>query len=153
VIARIAFDADGDRIAIAYSDGRIEIKGGFPILGLHGDDSGENLPTSALMFSPNGRYLARIQGPDVSLWRLGFLCGRLRLVEDAGGGHLLAFTGQTGLLLVGGADQVRVWSAETGALVGRIETQGITSLTVSTDDRLIVWGDTEGGIHVLAATH
>lgn len=147
-IGQMVFDATGERIAIAYQEGGIEIEGGLPILPLGQNKWGDRKTVTALEFSPDGRHLARIRDEELSVWDLGVLKGEVSFSGHVPGGQLLAFTNHTGLLFVGNIDEILIWDIEEGELVLKLPTPGITAVTISSDDRLLIWGDHEGAIHI-----
>ncbi|MBW2248745.1 MAG: hypothetical protein JRF62_16510 [Deltaproteobacteria bacterium] len=150
-IGRMVFDATGERIAIAFQEGGIEVEGGWPILPLGQNKWGDRKTVTALEFSPNGRHLARIRNEELSVWDLGVLKGEVSFSGHVPGGQFLAFTHHTGLLFVGDTDEILIWDIEEGELVLRLPTPGITAITISADDRLVIWGDHEGVIHIWGA--
>jgi WD40 repeat protein len=150
-----AFDPSHDRYAIAFRDGEVLIKksgqedsllGLSHYLGKYKDGTGDEV--AALSFSPNGQLLARIQGKVLTVWVVTVLSGKTQLEHDISNGRLIAFDQSSKMLFVGTVNGVEVWGVKDGRLLGEYTTPGITSLSVSLDNRLLIWGDKSGAIHV-----
>lgn len=99
-----------------------------------------NLPALQLAFSPDGKYLMAVPGPDLLVWVWNAETAELHCVL---GGHSqtisgMAITPDSKLLVTGGNDaKVCVWDMETGTLMRTLETPGaVTGLAISADGRI-----------------
>jgi hypothetical protein len=154
-ISLFAFDPDNDRYAIAFRDGTIDIeKNGEnknwisfnTLLGTY--EKGVLHKVAALSFSPNGKFLARIQENVLTLWKSTVYSGDIQFEYGVLDGHLIAFDQSSEMLFVGTTDNIEVLDVKEGKPIGEFTAPGITSLSVSSDNRLLIWGDKVGAIHV-----
>lgn len=149
-VGQAAIDSNGDRVAVAAVNGEVQIRGGRPYLGLELPHRGQG-NVSALSFSPDGAFLARIWDGELAVWQMGFLRGSLVLDADAALGTYLSWSGDGSLLYVAGGDQISVWAAEDWRKVATLEAPSVEVVAPSPDDALLLWGDSQGVVHILAA--
>lgn len=64
----------------------------------------------------------------------------------------LAFDPFGRLLFVGSRNQLQVYDVEKMNVVAEYDVTGITSIAVSEDNRLIIWGDGDGAVHLWGRT-
>ena len=147
-VGRISFAKNDDRIAIGYQEGAIEIENGLPLFRLGTYDWENPQRVLDLEFSPQGRIIAWIRGDGFKVWELGILGGKLLISENLQSAKLLAFNHNDTLLLIADEDKVHIWDLEEKRRITALSTPGISSLTLTTDDRLLIWGDRDGAIHL-----
>jgi len=148
-LGQAAIDSEGRRVAAASVDGRVQIRGGPPYLGLQLSQGPEG-EVSALSFSPDGAFLARIWNGELAVWQIGFLRGRLVLNAEAALAASLSWSSDSDLLFVAGGNEIAVWDTANWSKVTTLAAPSVEVLAQSPDDTLLLWGDTEGVVHVLA---
>ena len=155
-IGKVAFDEVHQRFAIVYQEGRIELRllGESTIGGLSVGDPivsdgtrNEMKPVTHATFDPSGRRLAVVRNNELAIWNLE---GEIQyaLVSDAQGVITVTFDRSGQLLIVAATDLVTMWDVEERVVVAQIETPNVSTLSISQDNRLLLWGDSEGKVHV-----
>ncbi len=155
-VGRITFDPTGARHAIAFQEGQIEIeetselgRSWFsPVIHLGENKDGDLQEIPALSFAPNNQWLARIRDDKLSIWRIGVVRGSLYLEENVPGARLLVFDQLSALLIVGTDEKISIWDVKGKTILAEYMTPNITSLAVSSDNRLLIWGDALGVVHI-----
>lgn len=154
-IANVALDPTGARYAVALRQGPLTIRrrwvGPFAslfTLELAGDGS-EVASVPDLRFSNDGTYLATVRGETLLVWTLGLLSGRLIIREQTPKASLVEFGATDELVAVATSDSILIFDLSTGSLAKSINAQGITSMTFDVANRFLVWGDSQGGVHLM----
>lgn len=155
-IGLIAFDPTSGRYAIACQEGEILVVevgkeiGWFASTEIRLDAYERNKKhrITGLSFSPNGEWLGRVQDDVLTVWKIRARDGDLYSKFNLAHGQLLAFDQSSELLFIGTDDTTLVWDVIGKEIVGEIATPGITTLSVSADNRLLVWGDKFATVHV-----
>ncbi|MCD4699058.1 MAG: hypothetical protein K8R91_00590 [Phycisphaerae bacterium] len=150
-IGRIEFEENGERMAISYQEGCIEVRDGPPFLRLGSCDSETREPIVDLDFSYSGDQLAQIRMDEITLWDLGRLRGTLSLSIRLNDATHLEFANTDDFLLVSSSDTITILESKEGQLVHEFQTPDITTFTISPDDRLLIWGDKNGMIHIIGS--
>ena len=156
-IGQVAYDDLNQRYAIIYQEGRVQIKDVIPnnvgpfsfstILteGKKGELS--NIP--AAVFDPSGTWLAFIRGDRLAIWEIEQNLGKLFFDDEIYTAFSLLFD-QTGkFLFVAARDKITVLDIAQKNVVAEYYTPTITTFDISKDNRLLIWGDENGIIHVL----
>lgn len=155
-IAQVAFDPNGNRYAIAFREGEILIEQignaslNFfsPRIRFGNYDSSSQHKVSGLSFSPNGNWIVRIQDDVLSIWEISKRGGKLRLELEVPGGQSLAFDQSSKMLFVGTTEKIWVLEIDKMQFIEYFDAPEITSMSVSADNRLLIWGDKSGTVHV-----
>lgn len=155
-IALFTFDPSDTRYAVAFRDGGILIEelGVKSLswfahkisLGIYEEQSLHEV--KALVFSSDGQWLARLQDGILSIWKVSTRSGDLYSEFSISDGKMLAFDRSSELLFVARNDQIDIWNMRKKQLIREIKAPEITSLSVSSDNRLLIWGDKLGEIHI-----
>lgn len=155
-IGHIAYDQVNQRYAILYQEGRVETKdlipnniGSFNFSTLvEKGKEGEFLDIPAAMFDPSGKWLAYIRADRLIIWELDKHSESLFFDEEIHNAFSLDFD-QTGkLLLVALRDKIAILDIAQKKVVVEYSTPNITSFDISKDNRLLIWGDKFGAIHI-----
>jgi WD40 repeat protein len=152
-VGRITMNSTGRKYAVAYEEGAVRIFSQDISMGLFSPDfsenvDGDNQAIPALAFSPADKWLARIRADRVSVWRVRGLGGRLQYESDLPGARFLAFDNSEKLLFVGANETITVIDLAKKSVLATLSTPDLTALTISSDDRLMIWGDSTGAIHL-----
>jgi hypothetical protein len=150
---QVTIDDRGDYVAILMEYGDIVIcplseKGtGSDII--TGNSLGKDEENRQMLFSPTRAHFAWLTDEKLVLWRLGWMKTEQVLELPVEGGQLMAFD-RTGEVLFIGSD--------AGLLVldvGTLEILDVypldektTAIFVTWDNRLLIWGDAEGNVHL-----
>jgi WD40 repeat protein len=147
-IGSIAFDEVNSRYVLVFQEGAIDIstiENPLSYRTLTKGTKGEYEIITEAKIDPTGRLLVVARGNETSVFDLDN--GDVLLQIDADN-PVLAFD-QTGeLLFVGARDNLAIYSIGKKSKISDYKTSGITSLAISEDNRLIIWGDTQGKIHI-----
>lgn len=149
-IGSVAFDPANNRYAIVFQEGRINVSDIDHPLNYDTIAQGtkeDRIPITDTQIDITGRRLVVARGTTTKVLNLNN--GKV-LLEINVSNPVLAFD-QTGeLLFVGSVNKLAVYSIETAEKIAEFDTTGITSLAISEDNRLVIWGDTQGQIHIWA---
>jgi WD40 repeat protein len=148
-IGKMSYDHLGRRFAIAYENGEIEI-GGFPRVYLQ-NEYNDRSKVDDLVFSNNGKLLATISNNIIIIWNVGLFQGNISFTVSIPGAKLIAFDALSKLLFISTDEQTIAIELESQNILSYIDTPGITSLVVSQDNKILVWGDKDGSVYVLAS--
>ena len=158
ITSKVAFSHNGDQYAIAFLDGKVEVRpvrsGSFSTfldLITRGKDSNkEILATRALVFSDDDKLLAQIRGDTLIIWDLRrFLRSPLfeEIIPEA---RLLAFDRSGSYLYIGTDEKIILLDIEKLDTIANYNTTDIMALSVNHDNHLLLWGDSLGNVHILA---
>lgn len=158
-IDKVVFDSTGSLAAVTFEQGNIRIYGltGEANLDLNyrvelGERNiRENVPTQALIFDDTRSWLAMLRGEQLWVWDLRLGRNQLHFSASVPTGKLLTFDRMGKFLLVGTADAIQVWDVASKKLLKEYVISGISALTTSPDGRLVIWGDSQGIIHLWGA--
>jgi WD40 repeat protein len=156
LIGNVAFDYQGRRIAIAYQEGGVVIQkfpsSDFDLFSTtlqESQNSNVHLPVAALSFSPNNKWLARIYQSRVTVWNVEEQQQGVFINEIIPDVNKLSFDPSSNLLFVATSSEIAVLNLKSGKKMTTYNTPDITSMTISKDGRLVIWGDQHGKVHFL----
>lgn len=159
-IDKIALDTTGDFAAVAFEQRNIRIYGftGEAVFDLIyrvelGERNGRGAATRALAFDDTRSWLAHLRGDQLSVWDLRWGRNRLQFSVNVPTGNVLTFDRMGKFLLVGTESVLQVWDVASKNLLKEYATSSISALIVSPDGRLVIWGDTQGVIHVWGSSN
>jgi hypothetical protein len=157
-IGSIAYDTVNDRYAIVFQEGRIQmyyldwttspapyVTDSFVVnKGVEGD-----LQTVYVAkFDISGKYLAIARGNRLKILEMKEKNAQEKFDIEINNITDLIFD-QTGrFIFVASDDHLYIFDMETGELVGTYNTPNIIQLDISLDNRLVLWGEKEGQIHI-----
>ena len=149
-IGAVAFDEWNNRYVVIFQEGRIDVSrdmDAFHYRVLAEGEQGDRTPIDDAQIDPTGQWLVIARGDKTRVLNLN--SGNTLLQFDVSR-PVLSFD-QTGkLLFVGSGNKIAIYSIESAEKIVEYDTSGITSLSISEDNRLVIWGDKEGKIHVWA---
>jgi WD40 repeat protein len=148
-IGAIAAGGRHDRYAIVFQEGRIGISAIDDIRPYHilaEGKEGELGEIKAAKFDPSGRWLAIVRDNYLSVWQVE---DEQAYFEDEVKDFVELIFDQTGqLLIVASENKISTWSLDTKTRLAEYQATGITALSLSDDDRLLIWGDQNGQVHL-----
>jgi WD40 repeat protein len=174
-ISRIAFDSTGSYIACATEEGRLlvfDIENLFNPTGRTNEDiiagrgEGEgslikiksrqygsyqvdaHIITTDLVFDDTRTWLAQLTNQDLIVWDLRRVVFPRRMKISVEGGSVLAFNHAGNLLAVGTEKGIILFDLGGQKQIASFEVGEVTALYFSRDDRLLLWGDSDGAIHL-----
>lgn len=158
-ISRVAIDPSGTYIAYALEDGKITISeydevskmgGSRPFKEKHVKYDSEETPLKInyLVFDNTVTWLASLTGNELTVWDLRKLLFPLHMEKPISDGNIVAFD-RTGRILVVGSDSgFNIFDLEKETQIVKYEVGEVTALYFSRDNRLLIWGDVNGDIHL-----
>jgi len=156
-IGRVAFDSFHQRYVIICQEGRIEMasiappRNGF----FRGVDvliegkKNELSDIPAAVFDPSGSWLAFIRGDQLAIWKIGGHSGDLFLEDRINTAFDLLFDKTGRFLFIASKDKIDVLDVDRKIMAAGYSTPKITAFDISEDNRLLIWGDENGILHVL----
>jgi WD40 repeat protein len=160
-LGNIALDTNNNRLAVVFQEGQIWLdefnrKKRITIgpLGLWipiAKGRQNDLQTIyAANFDESGQWLAIVRGNHLLIYQVWKYGGKLVSENDLGqeGLRTLSFNPTSELLFVAGEDTIKVISLKDRKDLVDLPASGITAITVSDDNRLLIWGDKEGTVHI-----
>lgn len=154
-ISTIAIDSVHRRFAVVLQEGGIwqddldSSAHGYQTI-LEGIKQARHVVQDA-KYDPTGSWLGVLQDNQLSVWELE--PGRESQVLNAlvSDGFALRFDQAGHLLFVAADNKIVVWDLLDKAITAEYETPSITALEVSQDNRMVLWGDALGVVHVWGA--
>jgi hypothetical protein len=149
-IGSIAFDERNRRFAVVFQEGRVYLYEGerthqYSVVAKGAE--GNRLVVTDTQIDPTGQWLVMARGNRTQVLNLD---NGKPLLEIAVSNPVLTFDRTGELLFVGSANKMTIYSIEEAEKIAEYDAVGITSLFISQDDRLVIWGDIQGVIHVWA---
>jgi hypothetical protein len=146
----VLFDPSGQRYIVVFQEGRIhsynnERSKTYRVIedGLEGD----GVIITDAQIDPTGRWLVVARGDKTQVLNLD---NGEPLLEIVVSNPVLTFDRTGELLFIGSANKMIIYSIEETEKIAEYDAVGITSLFISQDNRLVIWGDMQGVIHVWA---
>jgi WD40 repeat protein len=106
-------------------------------------------PTALAMDDTQSR-LALITGNQLQVWPIVARPSEPLFTAGISDVRVLTFDQSGQVLLVGTGTSLQVWDMATQLMIHEYPSAGLSSLTISPDGRLVVWGDEQGTIHLWA---
>lgn len=150
-LCEVTFDPSMKRLALAYSNEEVELRGGIPYT-VKGNTNTNLDCQNDLAFSSDGRLMAQLRSDQLTVWRLGLLKGKLLFSEPLTTAMSIKWSPGQQLIYVVTEDRLNLFSVETKSFVGELKTPSISAVEISSDNRLLFWGDAFGVIHVVAVS-
>jgi WD40 repeat protein len=150
-IGSVAFDTHNHRYAVVFQEGRIYVSDIEKPLNYHviaKGVKGDIVNIFDAQIDPTGRWLVVARGDKTSVLNLDN--GKV-LLEISTSNPKLAFDRLGEFLFVGSEDNLTIYSLEKASKTSEYAVNGITTIAVSEDNRLVIWGDVQGGIHIWAS--
>lgn len=156
-VGAIAIDSIHERYALVFQEGRIGLDSFNPSTLVYrtiAEGNQNNLhEIVAAEFDPTGQWLAVIRDDHLSVWQVDKITGALYFERGIPNAVTLQF-GQFGkLLIVADDEKILIWDMEGKKVAADFQTPSITSLAISEDNKLLLWGDAQGKVHLWAISH
>lgn len=152
----LAFDAQGDYLAVAYEEGFVELyefndlidSGNWMRTLTLGQPQSKRSIVDALNIDPTRRWLSFLTNDEIKVWDLKTGSKEPYFSITLSGANTLAFNGSGSVLLVGTETGLVGIDMNTGAQIAKFEAGRVTTLLITTDNRLLIWGDKAGTVHL-----
>lgn len=154
-IGKIAIDQENRRVAIIFEEGRVMLRGIMSSFAdsflnfssvISSGSKNDRLPIKDAVFDRSGNWLAFVRGESISIWRVFGVSREIASLE-IGRISKIKFDARGDFLYVCSVDKVIIFKLSDGSK-SELYTPGITTFDVSSDNRVLYWGDTEGNLHV-----
>jgi hypothetical protein len=149
-IGAVAFDEWNSRFVVIFQEGRIHVSDEVSSMRyrvLAEGEQGDLISIDDAQIDPRGYWLVVARGNKIQILNLDN--GTVSLEIEVPN-PVLAFDRTGNMLFVGSANKLTVYTVETGEKIAEYDAAGITSLAISEDNRLLIWGDAPGQIHIWA---
>jgi WD40 repeat protein len=179
-ISKIAFDTNGSYIACATEEGELfvfDIENLFNPTGRTNQDiiTGQGNGEGSIVqrkyrlygkYDPNAKnviddlsfddtrtWLAQLTDQELTVWDLRKTFFSRHMSVPVRNGNVVAFSHTGDLLAAGTIKGILLYSLQIQKQIAVFNTGEVTSLYFSRDDRLIIWGDSGGTIHLWGVPH
>jgi WD40 repeat protein len=147
-LGNVAFDSRHRRYALVFQEGRIYLSDGefstqYRVMA--NGNEGHGLPVTDAQIDPTGQWLVITRGDTTSIW--GLEAGEVHF-DISTSNPVITFDKDGKMLFLGDNDKLTIYDLEAKSQLAEYEMPGITSLSISEDNRLVIIGDDLGQIHV-----
>jgi hypothetical protein len=163
-LARIAVDPLGDYFAVVDESGEI-LAGDISLFKNSDYDgsrsylsspisyqlfnlTGNEINTVDLKFDQTHSWLAWLTDEDIVIWSLKNYVFPLHLRKELKGGNTISFDRTGRVLAVATLKGITIFDVENKIIIREYPVGEVTALYFSRDNRLLIWGDTEGNVHL-----
>jgi WD40 repeat protein len=157
-IKRLTLDRSGMYLAYALDNGSVRIFETEPFLGMkRGVLNNRELsyPSPSLQtqirafnFDDTRTWLALLSDSELTVWDLRKYIFPRKLRIPVNDGNAIAFDHAGSMLAIGMETGISILDLENKEQIIELDVQNVTTLYFTIDNRLLVWGDTDGGIHL-----
>jgi len=156
-ISRFAFDPSGSYYAVAYEEGEIALYDfndavldgdNWTLVRTLGQSDGESLPVRSLIIDDTRSWLASLRGKSINIWKLQTGSRKPFTYEVVSTSAALAFDRRGQFLFIGADSKLVVLNLSSKSLLAQYEANEISAIAISPDNRLVIWGDMSGTIHI-----
>lgn len=110
---------------------------------------GEDEEHRQILFSPTRTHFTWLTSEKLIIWKLGITKTTQLLEFPIDDGQMIAFDRTGEVLFIGTTSGLKLLDIDSLEIIGEYPTGvEVTSLFISRDNRLLVWGDTEGNLHI-----
>lgn len=162
-ISRISIDSSGAYFAYALEEGQISIRyfeeaagithDGIVIskkLGNYHENAG--IVTLDLVFDYTRTWLAALRSDELVVWDLDIFFDRRQLRVPIEDGKVVAFDRTGDIIAVGTGNGIQIYSVVDKEKITEFEVGEVTAIYISPDNRLLIWGDSYGHVHLWGVT-
>lgn len=150
----MAMDNSGEYFAYAFESGSIYVESIERAYSLSNFDK-KNFRLNHdpkywidLEFDETLNWLAILDDQKASVFDLGKVFSTLFFEIDIDDGNVIRFDRTGKLLIIGTKNGLDIYEIETNTKLGIFEGFDVTSIYISNDNRLLIWGDSKGAIHI-----
>lgn len=110
--------------------------------------SGGNANSKDLIIASTRTWLSALTDKELAMWDLRRLIFARKLNIPVTDGNVIAFDRAGKLLALGTKRGITTYDTEQGKQIAEFNVGEVTALYFTRDNRLLVWGDAEGNIHL-----
>lgn len=163
-VTRIAIDPLGNYLAIADTLGNIRIsdisvyESGFPEIQISGYPGSANyslfsliekdITTIDLKFDETHSWLGWLTDECLVIWNLRNPVFPLKIKKQISNGTVIGFDRTGKILVVATQEGFTLIDVENEKIVAEYSVGEVTALYFTRDNRLLIWGDAQGNVHV-----
>ncbi|MBV6395159.1 MAG: hypothetical protein HFACDABA_00730 [Anaerolineales bacterium] len=165
VITRISLDPQGDYLAVADNGGQVQIGNVARLKSLHLEDDMFNLfypnaiyrlpdlprkntLTVDLKFDPSHTWLGWLTDESLVVWNLQNYVHPLQLKVELKGSNVMSFDRTGTILAIGTNNGIQFFDLAARKQISEYAVGEVTALYFSRDNRLLIWGDSQGIVHL-----
>lgn len=161
---RLAVDPSGDYLAISDDAGNVLLGDISRLNSYQPDDMfnlffpkatyrtmgfpRKNVTTTDLKFDETHSWLAWLTDKNLVVWSLRNYIFPLHMKIDLEGGHVMSFDRAGKILVVGTTDGMQIFDLAQKKQIAEYKVGEVTALYFTRDNRLLIWGDAQGTIHL-----
>jgi WD40 repeat protein len=97
---------------------------------------------------PTRRWLAALTDQEMAVWDMQRLLFARQLSLSVSDGTDIAFDQEGKLLALGTKRGITIYDVEQAKQVAEFNVGEVTAIYFTRDNRLLVWGDSEGNLHL-----
>ena len=158
-LSRIVEDQSGNYIAYSLEEGTIEIDRSEEFVGTrHGFilkdrkfgkfQAQERIRTIDMAFDDTNTWFVWLNEKELTVWNLQELVSLQQLQIPVVDGESIAFNHMGNLLVVGTKKGFMIFDPARRTEIAVFDVGEVTALYFTQDDRALMWGDTQGQIHI-----
>jgi hypothetical protein len=110
--------------------------------------SGKYIPTIDLKFDPTHSWLAWLTDEKLVVWSLRNYIFPLHMYIELKDANVMSFDRTGQILAVATEDGIRIFDVAEKKQIAEYQVGEVTALYFSRDNRLLIWGDAQGTIHL-----
>ncbi|MCP4357059.1 MAG: hypothetical protein GY796_03455 [Chloroflexi bacterium] len=157
-ISKLVFDPTGEYYAIAYEEGHVVLYEFYdavlnrdiwaPSQRQLGKPQNERTTVTSVAIDDTRTWLALLQGDNLKVWTLRSTAREPSMSFQISTASALAFDRSGNFLVVGTKMNIHILDLNAKVLIAQFETAEVTTLLISPDNRMLLWGDVNGVIHL-----
>jgi WD40 repeat protein len=102
----------------------------------------------ALEFDPTNRWLAALTNQELAIWDLSNFFSPEKIFFSISNGTTLSFDRTGNLLALGTTNEIIIFNVFEGVEITKFQANKVTALYFTHDNRLLIWGDADGSVHL-----
>lgn len=158
-ISKLSFDPTGEYFAVAYEEGNITIYRFNSVIDNNNIIKALSIskvqdirrPVISMRMDPTRTWLALLYENELQVWDLKSMKNKPSISSAIPSMNTIAFDQSGNLLVVGTKFGLRFIDLRKRSEVAYFDDNEVASMYITTDNRLLVWGDTKGIIHLWGA--
>jgi WD40 repeat protein len=159
-ISKVSFDPSGEYYAVAYEEGNVMVyefessisNNNWIEMISFGDVQEIRRPVLSIKIDPTRTWLALLYENELQIWDLMSVKKNPSVSLAISSMNTMTFDQSGNLLVVGTKSGLRFIDLHNKSEVAKFDGDEVSNAFITTDNRLLVWSDTKGIIHLWGAT-